>query len=309
MEHPLISVIIPTYNRKDILQKTLLAIQQQEGVDLEKIEVVVVDDGGSDGTSELIETFRQICTFSLVYLQQKNQGQGSARNHALTKASGYLVLFLGDDIILDSLALSEHLRVHRKYHADNIACLGFTTWHPEIAVSPFMHFLEHGGPQFNYPALEKQPVTDWELGLRDASFWYFYTSNISLKRSLLLNKKFEQVYTSYGWEDIDFGYGLEKEKKLKILYNPKAKGYHWHEISETSFRERMHSVGKNALVFQNRYPDVRVVPQGLKKAVFHLLAWPPLVWFLRQLGKILPAGQQLYYYALSKKYFLEGLRS
>ncbi len=306
----LLSVVIPTYNRKEILFKTLSALNEQQGVDVKQMEVLVVDDGSTDGTREWMDRpeSASLFDFQLRYFQQEHAGQGNARNLAFDHARGDSILILGDDMIPDPDCVAQHLIVHQTYPATEVACLGFTTWHPDIRVTPFMYFLEHGGPQFNYPALEKKPIVDQRLGLKEASFWFFYTGNISLKKKILEGKRFEPLYTSYGWEDIDFGYTLFKERRLKIYYNAKASTRHWHEISPDSFEQRMVSIGKNALIFDRRYPEVDVLPHGAKKIIFHILSWRVVILIFLFLSKIIIQCSWFYYYALSKRYFLKGIK-
>ena len=303
----LASIIIPTYNRKEILLKTLQSIQRQQDIHLHDLEVIVVDDGSTDGTYDMLQQHQQDFSFHLKPLQQTNQGQGNARNLGMKYVSGHIVFFIGDDIELHTQFVREHIKVHTKYRDEAVVCLGFTTWHPSITVTPFMYFLEHGGHQFNYPKLEKQPIIDYELQLREGSYWYFYTSNISIKRSLLQHMVFEPVYTSYGWEDIEFGYRLYKEYGMRLLYTERAMGYHIHEVSEDSFQKRMVSVSKNALLFHKRYPEVPILPTGIKKVIFSFIASPFVIIPLCFLSKYRSCAQQWYYYALSKKYFLEGI--
>lgn len=306
---PSLSVIIPTYNRADILQKNLQAISAQQQVDFAQMEVIVVDDGGTDDTAQMIARIKPELPFSLTFLQQPNQGQGNARNLALKHVRHGVVLILGDDMIPAPDCLAHHLAFHAKYPAAEAACLGFATWHAELTVSPFMYFLEHGGPQFAYGRLAKKPMIDTELGLRKADFWYFYTGNISLKRTLLGTDPFEPVYTSYGWEDIDLGYRLTKEQGLQLYYQPKAAVGHWHIITDEKFRQRMESIGKNARIFQTRYPEVPVIPQGLKRWIFMGLSQTWVIAIFRIFRQKLAIAQWLYYYALSKKYFLDGLNA
>ncbi len=306
MQQPLLSIIIPTFNRKEILRRTLHSIEHQKNISLDTVEVIVVDDGSTDGTGEMVAGLSK-WSFSFHYLIQKNQGQGNARNNGLSEAHGQLVLFIGDDILLTPYFLAEHIKVHQKYPADNITSLGYTTWHPELRVTSFMYFLEHGGPQFNYSKLAKRTVIDEELQLRRADYWFFYTSNICLKRSLIGEDRFESLYTGYGWEDIDFGYHLTKEKGMEVLYNAQAIGLHYHEITQDSFQKRMISVGQNALLFHQRYPETGVLPKGLKKLLFRVLASAPVIGLLHLFSGAARV-QQWYFYALSKRYFFLGLK-
>ncbi len=314
----MLSIIIPTYNRLEILKRCLQAIDLQEEVDLANdVEVIVVDDGGRDGTSDWLMENVGAFRFTLRPLRQDNAGQGNARNYGLNEANGDIVMFVGDDIFLHPLALSRHLRVHAEHPAREFAVLGFTTWHPELRVTNFMYFLEHGGHQFKYGAIGRTfhertfgtgTDSDDKHPLFEAEFWFFYTSNISLKRELIGDVRFEPVYTSYGWEDTDFGYRLAKERGMRIIYDPSIKAWHHHEVTIDGFQKRMKSIAKNAQTFHRRFPEVPILPSGFKKLAFRILALPPVLLVLRGAGAISSRAERFYFYALSKKYWLEGLR-
>ena len=76
----------------------------------------------------------------IIYLAQRNQGQGRARMKGIKEAKGEIILLLGDDIIPANKAfLNEHLKFHHK-HANkytHVAVLGFTDWHPDIEINDF----------------------------------------------------------------------------------------------------------------------------------------------------------------------------
>jgi glycosyltransferase involved in cell wall biosynthesis len=95
MEQPRVSVVIPTFNRRQPLQQAIDSVlRQTRPVD----ELVVVDDGSTDGTFEwLSESFAQIRSPRVVILQQKNAGPSAARNAGIERASGQLIAFLDDD--------------------------------------------------------------------------------------------------------------------------------------------------------------------------------------------------------------------
>ncbi len=93
----LISVIIPTFNRAALLSRALQSVAEQDYLNL---EVIVVDDGGSDGTPQVVEQFKRHFKESgieLVFLRQENAGPAKARNLALQKSQGGLVAFLDSD--------------------------------------------------------------------------------------------------------------------------------------------------------------------------------------------------------------------
>ncbi len=301
-----ISVVIPTHNRKRVLKECLRALLMQD-LPKKNYEVIVVDDGSRDETKDVTGEFEKK-SWNFSYIYQQNQGQGVARNTGVEKAKGEIVVLIGDDIIVSKDFLSEHLRFHFRYHNENEAVLGLTLWHPKLTITPFMNWLTNGssvfgrfgGHQFAYEKLK---------GKKEADYNFFYTSNISLKRTLLEKYPFDPSFSGYGWEDIELGYRLYKRVGLKVYYNPQAIGYHDHVMTEQGMAQRMRSIGASAHLIHKKYPELKKVPSVWKRLVFRLLSNSLSIAALR-LIRNMTQGQycSLYYYALSKKYFLEGLR-
>lgn len=288
-----ISVIIPTYNRSDKLLKCLEFLNKQD-FPKEDFEIIVVNDGSSDNTEIVLKNLKYE-NFS--FYTQKNSGQGNARNLGIEKANGEIIIFIGDDIYPQKNFLKTHYDFHKE-NPENYAALGLTEWYPEIEISPFMDWLVNGGPQFAYHKLKDK---------KEASFWYFYTSNISIKKSLLDNYKFDPDFKSYGWEDIELAYRLSKKENLKIIYLKDALAYHDHEIPETFLENKMISIGKTLHVFQKKHKELNLIPRGFKKIILSAIGSKLLIYTL----KILPGNffKRLYWYALSKRYFMQGIKS
>src|SRR6267378_524730 len=97
------SVVIPTYNRLDMLLRVLDALERQ--ADAPEFEVIVVDDGSTDGTAS---TVAKRAGDRLLFRSQPNGGPGNARNHGVTLASGRVVVFIGDDTVPEPTFLAEH---------------------------------------------------------------------------------------------------------------------------------------------------------------------------------------------------------
>src|SRR6266508_28055 len=97
MSSPLLSVVLCTFNRADVVVRTLDAVLAQEGIDF---EVVVVDDGSTDATPETLaavaERDRRVRP-----VRQANAGLSVARNTGLAAAAGAWVVFLDDDDLPD----------------------------------------------------------------------------------------------------------------------------------------------------------------------------------------------------------------
>ncbi len=95
MSTPLLSVVIPTYNRKDLLKECLDSLLDQT-YPKEDYEIVVVDDGSTDGTEDML---RQMSGEhgNLRYFRQENGGPAAARNFGVSNSSGGLLVFINDD--------------------------------------------------------------------------------------------------------------------------------------------------------------------------------------------------------------------
>lgn len=91
MNLPLVSVIIPTYNRKEYVQKAIDSVLIQTYVNY---EIIVVDDGSRDGTSIALQKRYKD---KIVYLWQENQGESVARNKGISLAKGSMIAFLDSD--------------------------------------------------------------------------------------------------------------------------------------------------------------------------------------------------------------------
>lgn len=90
-ERPLVSVIVPTYNRVDILPHAIESVLRQT---YRNFELHVVDDGSRDGTGKVMERYASERVF---YYYQENRGQSAARNFAIDKARGDLIALLDSD--------------------------------------------------------------------------------------------------------------------------------------------------------------------------------------------------------------------
>src|SRR3954452_9481264 len=107
---PEFSVVIPTYNRLEVLSEVLQALEFQQGPP--PFEVVVVEDGSTDGTADWLRgrAFR----IPLRGLVQENHGRAAARTTGVAAASGRSVAFLGDDTVPSAGWLAAHREAHPK---------------------------------------------------------------------------------------------------------------------------------------------------------------------------------------------------
>ena len=109
---PKVSICIPTYNRKNYLRETLESVFAQT---YKNYEVVVVDDGSTDGTEQMIKQ----SNYPIRYFWQKNQGEPSARNKLLKLAEAEYITFIDSDDLLFPDAVEELVNLV-EYNGSNV---------------------------------------------------------------------------------------------------------------------------------------------------------------------------------------------
>ncbi len=223
-----LSVVTPTYNRKARLSRVLSALERQTA-DPTRFEVVVVDDGSTDGTSDALRT--SSFPFSLRTLRQNNSGPARARNTGVEAARGELVLFLDDDVEPLPDLIAEHLRSHAA-EQDDLVVIG--------PLSSLPHY-----PQ-PWVAWEQAKVeAQYEAMLRGdyaPTFRQFWTGNASVGRRHVVDAGGFNPEFLRG-EDVELGRRLDA-RGLKFRFNPRAIGLHHAERSLDSWSLAHTSYGR-----------------------------------------------------------------
>lgn len=260
---PLLSVIIPTHNRVDILEQCLAHLEKQTIAD--NIEVIVVNDVQDDKFNALsAKTDWQIP----IYFETISPcHQGVARNHGVQKAQSSTCLFIGDDIFLKSDVCAVHQNVHSN-HSTPIAVLGKTDWDPNMTITPVMKWLMQSGWQFGYPQISK-----YAHGIipKNMQHQFTYTSHISVPTDIALRTPFNPDSTMYGWEDIEWGMQL-RENGVQVFFEPDAMAHHHHMITMKDSLKRMETIGESAVIMEQSTPGFDRVPHGIKRIGYEIFS-------------------------------------
>lgn len=237
-----ISVVIPTYNRLDVLPRVIQALEQQR--EAPACELIVVDDGSSDGTGDWLR--RASFQIPVRVVTQSNRGPAAARNRGIELATGRVVALLGDDMVPDGGWLAAHALAHRERRAP-YAVIGYTRWHERLRINPFLRFINEEGLQHGYALIEDR---------EDVPYNFFYSSNVSLPRALLLAERFDERFPHAAWEDTELGYRLTRRQGMRLAYCPDAITAHDHATTLRRFMDRQEKVGYSAVIFSRLHPEL-----------------------------------------------------
>lgn len=240
-----ISVIIPTYNRRVILRKALEALSRQT-LDRRAYEVIVIDDGSTDGTQEMIQQLKT--PYSLVYRFTSRRGPAAARNLGLKLARADLIVFIDSDIVVNEEFLEAHLKAHTE-----------------------PHYIGHG-PVIHTDNLDDPTSASFKV--TDISRAFFATGNASIRKEhLFAAGLFDESFVEYGWEDLELGIRLRR-LGLKAVKVPKARGYHYKKklaaVDVPIWRQRERERGHTAVAFYRKVPTARV---RMMTMLFPLTFW------------------------------------
>ncbi|WP_204104140.1 MULTISPECIES: glycosyltransferase family 2 protein [Spirulina sp. CCY15215] len=254
-----LSIVIPTYNRQPILAKCLRALESQDlrfnGI-IEGYEIIVVDDGSTDGTLDWLQAekteFPHVITRS-----QNHQGPAAARNLGVEVSRGDIIIFIDSDLVVTEKFLQSHadrlLQGEKEYNSDRIFTYGWVI----------------NTCNFTNPTSEPYKITDFSAA-------YFATGNVAIAKKWLLEAGlFDTRFQLYGWEDLELGVRLKK-LGLKLLKCPEAVGYHWHPAFSLkqipSLIDREIQRGRMGVLFYEKHPtwEVRMM---IQMTWIHRILW------------------------------------
>ncbi|HEX6788614.1 MAG TPA: polysaccharide deacetylase family protein [Gaiellaceae bacterium] len=239
---PRFSVIVPTRGRQQLVLRLVQQLRDQELTDF---EVVVVIDGGDDGTATALRDLE--LPFALTVLEQEHQGAAAARNAGAGVARGEILLFLDDDMAPDVALLAEHDRSHRAGGQLVLGHLPLDPSSPATAVAARVG----GWAERRRDRLVRAAPT--------VAMPELISGQMSLPRAAFERLGgFDTAFTRGGLvpgADRDFGYRARRAG-LKTVFNPDAISHQFYEIDAAEYTRRSRNGARGDRILAARYPEI-----------------------------------------------------
>ncbi len=201
------SIIVPAFNEEKRIETCIKSLLNQSF--LEPFEIIVVDDGSTDKTKEVVKKFSKV-----KYFYQKNKGPATARNLGALKAHGEIIIFTDADCEADKNMLKELLKPFKDKKI--IGVQGTYKTKQKSLIANFIQ-LEI---EDRYNLMKKNKFIDF-IG----SYCCAYR-----KKEFMQVKGFDESYPIASGEDPDLSFKLAK-KGAKLIFNPLAMVFHFHPTS------------------------------------------------------------------------------
>lgn len=236
-----LSVVVPTFNRKEMVQRTIRSLMAQHFSPLQ-FEIIVVVDGSTDGTAGALRALSSHPALRIV--EQSNQGPSAARNAGFRAAASGLVLFVDDDMICDPELAAAHAAAHKGRQnaiafgsiflsADSRRTLAAECFRREIGA---LH-LER----------QKNPEAGWQI--TDSVF-----SNTSLRRRILEEAGgFDEAFRKR--EDLELGVRLLAAGAIPV-YASAARTFQCYEKNSSDLIREAEAFAEADVLLAAKYPSL-----------------------------------------------------
>jgi glycosyltransferase involved in cell wall biosynthesis len=236
---PVVSVIIPTYNRAHYVTEAIQSVLDQSYQDF---EIIVVDDGSTDNTREAVTSFKDP---RLKYFCQENQGVCVARNNGIHISNGEYIYFLDSDDALLEKTLEKGVRILDR--------------HPDVALSHGCAYpMDERGRVFDLPKSKNIRPGVYRGTEEILNFLrygnYFCPSLTIVRRSSIIDVGlFDPAFRS-GSEDFELWVRLAKKYAVSCIVDPVAK-LRVHSSSMTASRDLNEMEKSHHLIFEGIFND------------------------------------------------------
>jgi len=235
------SIIIPTYQGAASIGRLVESIcNSAQTLGLEKkLEIVVVIDGSTDNTYELLSSVS--LNVHMQIIEQQNAGLAQTRNRGIDAATGNLLWHLDDDMEIETTCMAQHLLNQRQPNTIRMGSLK-TKGEPSILLEHVNKFYQQRHLRLNANSECVEPLD-------------FTCSNTSGSAEIFANFRFNNDFRGYGMEDYELATRLNKAG-IPIIYEPLAEAVHHYDHTFTGFCKSMYEEGFNRVHICQLHPEL-----------------------------------------------------
>jgi GT2 family glycosyltransferase len=241
-----VSVVVPTFNRRDLVLRALSLLLRQNFPAAE-FEIIVVVDGSTDGTADALRLLAPACRLRVI--EQENLGLAAARNAGYRAAEAELLIFLDDDMLCDPELLVAHVTAHEE--PGRIVAFGALFLSTDTPASLAAECFRREIGAFH---LERERRSGAEWRITDCVF-----SNASLSRALLEEAGgFDEAFRMR--EDLELGTRLFS-LGVRPQYVASAVAYQYYEKTSGRLIRDAEAFAVGDVMFARKHPQVVIEGQ------------------------------------------------
>lgn len=259
------SIIIPIYNGKNLLTGCLLSLNHQLTEPDDHFEVIVIDDGSTDNTKDMLAALRVNYRLKYVYKERTAlSSRSAARNVGIANASNEVLIFMDGDHIAPPTFVAEHLRAH-KLRSDAVV-IGFRKYLGEGKADTAS--LQREYSEAFFPPVEsgdeREEIVEYyseNLNNSITPWFLFWTCNVSVRKEHAERAGgFDEDFIVWSLEDQELGYRLYKEG-LTFVFNKNITVFHQYHPKEKGSKKKNWAI--NYELLKNKHPDLEILMVGI----------------------------------------------
>lgn len=242
IQPPLLSVIIPTHNRSQMLARHLRALSRQTQP-VGDFEVLVVADACDDDTAEVVAALCPQLPFRVQFISHSARSASATRNLGTTHAQGQIYLFLDDDVLAEPDLIAAHL----KSGGENRVVMGYS----KPAFPEKLSFWQYSARLWWEDAFRAMRMPGYRFSYRD-----FFSGNVSMPAVLFHRVGGFDTTIRVRLEDYELGLRLLKAG-AEFCFAPQAIGHHFDHTDLRIWLQRIYKEGIADIQIGQRHPELR----------------------------------------------------
>ena len=248
---PTVSFVVPTYRRPETLRPTLAALLAVD-YPSDHREVIVVDDGSADCTPDVVAEMSEAAEARMIYIGQENTGAATARNRGARAATGEILIFVDDDIVVEP----SHVRDHLATRATQGDALVNGHWEFSTALAQNLATTPFGRFRLELERWIKEGVTKSPLSDGCEAPSAVTACNLAIRRSLFWELGgFDETFPFAGYEDQELSYRAARagcplvyDRRIRLVHNDQR-------LTLDQFCRRQRRGACTAVYLADRHPE------------------------------------------------------